>query len=826
MQRVFRALLLVSILCSFSAAIRLPLQACRQSSTHTPCHRAIDGNTNQKWSGNSCSHTNMQNKPWWQANTPRLAHFHTVRIYNRLCGPGCSSHQNNIVIKVDGVPCASYHSSHYFSVKTFHCNRVGQILEIHSTVRSYLMLCEVQAFGKWASMAHTGHRIPLSDCRQSSTHTPCRRAIDNNLNQHWSGKSCAHTQLQKNPWWQANTNRLAHIQQVRIYTRLCTPPCRVNFRNIVVKVDGHVCARHKGVGLGSTITLNCNRVGQVVEIQAMAERTYLMLCEVQVFGTYASLAHKGGKLPLQECRQSSTHTPCRRAIDNNLNQHWPGKSCSHTKMQKGPWWQASTNRLAHIRQVRIYARLCGPVCSRYLKDLIIKVDGHVCARYTSTKGYLSTHTFECNRVGQVVEIRSRAKTYLMLCEVQVFGNYASLAHKGRLLPLQDCRQSSTHTPCRRAIDNNFSQYWSGKSCAHTQLQKNPWWQANTNRLAHIQQVRIYTRLCTPPCRVNFRHIVVKVDGHICARHKGVGLGSTITLNCDSVGQVVEIQAMAKKTYLMLCEVQVFGTYASLAHKGALLPLKHCSQSSTHTPCARAIDGKLAQHFTAKSCSHTKMQTKPWWQAKTIKPAFIQQVRIYARLCGPVCSRYLKNIIVKVDGRVCASYHSTAGYLSTRTFNCNRYGSTVRIESTAKTYLMLCEVQVFGRYGRKPPTHIEPGTGEETGTHETGTTGESGSPSGHGETGEVVSFERHCIDGHDSSEHKLGTSWTTKVPAEGYCYHYSCTEKSEAGPVSVDCMDASGHCVKPSSEGTDFACRSGYTSCSCVHRDGRTGIIFS
>ncbi|PAA68981.1 hypothetical protein BOX15_Mlig000828g1 [Macrostomum lignano] len=38
--------------------------------------------------------------------------------------------------------------------------------------------------------------------------------------------------------------------------------------------------------------------------------------------------------------------------------------------------------------------------------------------------------------------------------------------------------------------------------------------------------------------------------------------------------------------------------------------------------------------------------------------------------------------------------------------------------------MLCEVQVFGRYGRKPPTHIEPGTGEETGTHETGTTGES------------------------------------------------------------------------------------------------------
>uniref|UniRef100_A0A1I8GQN8 FTP domain-containing protein n=1 Tax=Macrostomum lignano TaxID=282301 RepID=A0A1I8GQN8_9PLAT len=408
-------------------------------------------------------------------------------------------------------------------------------------------------------------------------------------------------------------------------------------------------------------------------------------------------------------------------------------------MQKGPWWQASTNRLAHIRQVRIYARLCGPVCSRYLKDLIIKVDGHVCARYTSTKGYLSTHTFECNRVGQVVEIRSRAKTYLMLCEVQVFGNYASLAHKGH-------RAQLMHT-CRRAIDNNFSQYWSGKSCAHTQLQKNPWWQANTNRLAHIQQVRIYTRLCTPPCRVNFRNIVVKVDGRICARHKGVGLGSTITLNCNRVGQVVEIQAMAQNvTYLMLCEVQVFGTYASLAHKGALLPLKHCSQSSTHTPCARAIDGKLAQHFPAKSCSHTKMQTKPWWQAKTIKPAFIQQVRIYARLCGRRCAR-------------------------------------VQFESNLlpRPYLMLCEVQVFGRYGRKPPTHIEPGTGEETGTHETGTTGESGSPSGHGETGEVVSFERHCIDGHDSSEHKLGTSWTTKGAGRGLLLSLLVHREVRGGP---------------------------------------------
>uniref|UniRef100_A0A1I8H1H2 FTP domain-containing protein n=1 Tax=Macrostomum lignano TaxID=282301 RepID=A0A1I8H1H2_9PLAT len=689
MQRVFRALLLVSILCSFSAASMLPLQECRQSSTHTPCRRAIDNNLNQHWPGKSCSHTKMQKGPWWQASTNRLAHIRQVRIYARLCGPVCSRYLKDLIIKVDGHVCARYTSTKgYLSTHTFECNRVGQVVEIRSRAKTYLMLCEVQVFGNYASLAHKGRLLPLQDCRQSSTHTPCRRAIDNNFSQYWSGKSCAHTKRQKNPWWQANTNRLAHIQQVRIYTRLCTPPCRVNFRHIVVKVDGHICARHKGVGLGSTITLSCNRVGQVVEIQAMAKRTYLMLCEVQVFGTYASLAHKGVRLPLQACRQSSTHTPCHRAIDGNTNQKWSGNSCSHTNMQNKPWWQANTPRLAHFHTVRIYNRLCGPGCSSHQNNIVIKVDGVPCASYHSSH-YFSVKTFHCNRVGQILEIHSTVRSYLMLCEVQAFGKWASLAHTG-----------------------------------------------------------------------------------------------------------------------------------------PLLPLKHCSQSSTHTPCARAIDGKLAQHFTAKSCSHTKMQTKPWWQAKTIKPAFIQQVRIYARLCGPVCSRYLKNIIVKVDGRVCASYHSTAGYLSTRTFNCNRYGSTVRIESTAKTYLMLCEVQVFGRYGRKPPTHIEPGTGEETGTHETGTTGESGSPSGHGETGEVVSFERHCIDGHDSSEHKLGTSWTTKVPAEGYCYHYSCTEKSEAGPVSVDCMDASGHCVKPSSEGTDFACRSGYTSCSCVHRDGRTGIIFS
>ncbi|PAA60591.1 hypothetical protein BOX15_Mlig004080g1, partial [Macrostomum lignano] len=127
-----------------------------------------------------------------------------------------------------------------------------------------------------------------------------------------------------------------------------------------------------------------------------------------------------------------------------------------------------------------------------------------------------------------------------------------------------------------------------------------------------------------------------------------------------------------------------------------LPLSHCSQHSTtwKAPCIRAIDGNTNQHFFKHSCTHTKTAKGAWWQAKTKKLARITEITIHNR--QDCCAKRLNNFVVKVDGRECASYRSSAAF-SVRTFSCHLIGRVVRIETRNKVPLTLCEVQVFGHY---------------------------------------------------------------------------------------------------------------------------------
>ena len=50
--------------------------------------RAVDGNRDQKWTGNSCSHTGDILKPWWLVDLGHTYEVSSLRIYNRVdcCG--------------------------------------------------------------------------------------------------------------------------------------------------------------------------------------------------------------------------------------------------------------------------------------------------------------------------------------------------------------------------------------------------------------------------------------------------------------------------------------------------------------------------------------------------------------------------------------------------------------------------------------------------------------------------------------------------------------------------------------------------------------------
>ncbi|PAA55829.1 hypothetical protein BOX15_Mlig029288g1 [Macrostomum lignano] len=261
------------------------------------------------------------------------------------------------------------------------------------------------------------------------------------------------------------------------------------------------------------------------------------------------------------------------------------------------------------------------------------------------------------------------------------------------LPLSKCSQHSVdfNGKCSRAIDGDTNQNYRKKSCTHTRTATGAWWQARTSRRARITSVRIYNR--QDCCANRLRNFVIKVDGQVCASYHSSSAFSVKTFRCNAVGRTVRIETR-NRVPLTLCEVKVYGRYAEDSR--ARLPLSKCSQHSVdfNGKCSRAIDGDTNQNYRKKSCTHTRTATGAWWQARTSRRARITSVRIYNR--QDCCANRLRNFVIKVDGQVCASYHSSSAF-SVKTFRCNAVGRTVRIETRNRVPLTLCEVKVYGRY---------------------------------------------------------------------------------------------------------------------------------
>uniref|UniRef100_A0A1I8J1D5 WSC domain-containing protein n=1 Tax=Macrostomum lignano TaxID=282301 RepID=A0A1I8J1D5_9PLAT len=601
-------------------------------------------------------------------------------------------------------------------------------------------------------------RLPLSRCSQHSVgwNGKCSRAIDGNTNQNYGKKSCTHTRTATGAWWQARTSRRARITSVRIYNR--RDCCANRLRNFVIKVDGRVCASYRSSRAFSVRTFRCNAVGRTVRIQTR-NRVPLTLCEVQVFGRYAKgrsrsrtpgmrfvgcyidkkkrdlpvMAGSGsmsipkcyrlcrakkyayfgvqyskecwcgnsygkyGKRSKSECRMKcsgkkspsadrageTASTPldcqleddqeyhsvgwngkCSRAIDGNTNQNYGKKSCTHTRTATGAWWQARTSRRARITSVRIYNRR--DCCANRLRNFVIKVDGRVCASYRSSRAF-SVRTFRCNAVGRTVRIQTRNRVPLTLCEVQVFGRYA----KGR---------SRSRTPGMRFV-----------GCYIDKKKRDLPVMAGSGSMSIPKCYRL--------CRAKrYAYFGVQYSKECWCGNSYGKYGKRSKSEC-------RMKCSGKKS--TFCgsswrnSIYTTGLPARRRPRVSRLPLSRCSQHSVgwNGKCSRAIDGNTNQNYGKKSCTHTRTATGAWWQARTSRRARITSVRIYNR--RDCCANRLRNFVIKVDGRVCASYRSSRAF-SVRTFRCNAVGRTVRIQTRNRVPLTLCEVQVFGRYvGRTP-----------------------------------------------------------------------------------------------------------------------------
>ena len=115
--------------------------------------RAVDGDTNGNWGGNSCTHTSSSNDTWWRVQLPGRHMITKVALYNR--SECCSERLSPVYVYVQessiDTLCGSHTtSSDGLAMLNFTCPSplLGDVLwvEVQGTYKGF-SLCEVKAYG-------------------------------------------------------------------------------------------------------------------------------------------------------------------------------------------------------------------------------------------------------------------------------------------------------------------------------------------------------------------------------------------------------------------------------------------------------------------------------------------------------------------------------------------------------------------------------------------------------------------------------------------------------------------------------------------------------
>uniref|UniRef100_A0A1I8J542 FTP domain-containing protein n=1 Tax=Macrostomum lignano TaxID=282301 RepID=A0A1I8J542_9PLAT len=144
----------------------LPIRNCSQISTLGQyfCGLAIDGNKNQHFSHDSCTHTDGGDFQWWQADLAQQSRTTAVRIFNRQdC---CAERLNKLTLLVDDVECARVDVAQSFSIKTVSCLGYGSRVRLINRLNTYVSLCEVEVLVMWVlRQASWGLAKLIRSCR-------------------------------------------------------------------------------------------------------------------------------------------------------------------------------------------------------------------------------------------------------------------------------------------------------------------------------------------------------------------------------------------------------------------------------------------------------------------------------------------------------------------------------------------------------------------------------------------------------------------------------------------------------------------------------------
>ncbi|XP_070534538.1 uncharacterized protein [Ptychodera flava] len=474
---------------------------------------AVDGFASTFWGDESCTHTNIEQDPWWQVDLEYTYFVTEVVITNRRdC---CSVRLEGAVVRVGssidigsnrqcGGTVSPYTANELASI-SFKCasGTVGRYISVQLEGKNQVLtLCEVEVHGKRAKLSRwdqrCGPRYKIissidGECNPGSSF-PCCSPFG------WCGRSSAH----------------------------CKCPTCIDYRKVYKKDDSQG------------------------EEEEPGEKNLAILKEA----TQSSLFGTG---------------VASNAVDGRKNSAWVDKSCTHTLKDDEAWWKVDLVDVYPIDRVVITNR--GDCCKDRLQGAVVRVGiqenikrNNKCGDTLSVDDVNDRPIiFKCNGVsGHVVSVQLEGRTdALTLCEVEVY----KYEGEKNLAILKEATQSSLFGTgvASNAVDGRKNSAFVDKSCTHTLEDDDAWWKVDLGDVYPIDRVVITNR--GDCCQDRLQGAVVRVGIQENIK-RNVKCGDTlsadhvsdrpITFECNGVtGHVVSVQLEERRDYLTLCEVEVY-----------------------------------------------------------------------------------------------------------------------------------------------------------------------------------------------------------------------------------------------------------------------------
>lgn len=390
--------------------------------------RAVDGNTNGNYSGNSVSHTDQEASPWWQVDLQAVQPIGDIVIYNRTdcCAERLSSFK--VLVSSDGTNWTSFpHPGVAPTRKAFAVNIPGRYVKVQLDnlmgVTRYLSLAEVEviaprnlAKGKTASQSSNfDAQIGIA-----------LRAIDGATNGDFAGGSTTSTATSGDnaPWWQVDLGSVQPVGDVVLFNRTDCCSERLTKFKLLSSLDGQTWTAASDVQyvVGRWVELPVNRPARFVRVlfDDLGTPRVLSLAEVEVLAG-RNLALAGA------ATQSSTFVTgdgiagdAFRAIDGSTDGDFNHKSVTHTNQDAQAYWQVDLGALSPINEIALYNRTDGSMERLSNFKVRISEDGTTWKDFAFPGQAGPKESFKTLRVGRYVRVQLEGTNFLSLAEAEAY----------------------------------------------------------------------------------------------------------------------------------------------------------------------------------------------------------------------------------------------------------------------------------------------------------------------------------------------------------------------------------------------------------------------